>query len=275
MTKIVLITGASSGIGQACAIQMRRRGNEVYGTSRRVDQLGVDPDGGFWMLPMDVDDDDSVQRGVELVLERHGRLDVLVANAGIGVAGAIEDTRIDEAKAQFETNFFGVVRVCSAALPTMRQQRSGHIIIIGSLAGRAGVPFQGFYSAAKFALEGLAEALRVEVRPFGVRVALVEPGDLSTPFTVHRHRTAQSQPDSAYWTRFDTALRIMENDERRGADPRSVARVVEKIIATPNPRLRYTVGPAFQRLAIALKRIVPHRLFEWGLTKYYKLDKLK
>ncbi len=272
MSKVVLITGASSGIGRACATHLHRRGYRVYGASRGVDHIVADPEGGFWMIPMDVDDDDSVQRGVELVLEREGQLDGVVNNAGFGIAGAVEDTRIAEAKAQFETNFFGVVRVCQAVLPAMRRQGRGHVIIVGSLAGLVGVPFQGFYSAAKFALEGLAEALRVEVRPFGVRVILIEPGDFRTCFSARRVRTARSQADSVYRARFDTALSIMEADERKGADPILIARLVEKIIETPSPRLRYTTGPALQRLALALKRFAPHRLFEWGLRKYYKLD---
>jgi len=272
LSKVVLITGASLGIGRACATHLHRRGYRVYGASRRVEQVAADPDGGFWMIPMDVDDDDSVQRGVELVLEREGRLDGVVNNAGFGIAGAVEDTRIVEAKAQFETNFFGVVRVCQAVLPTMRRQGRGHIIIVGSLAGLVGVPFQGFYSATKFALEGLAEALRAEVRPLGVRVVLVEPADFRTSFSARRVRTAGSQADSVYRAQFNTAMSIMEADELKGADPIQVARLVEKIIETPSPRLRYTAGPALQRLALVLKRFAPQRLFEWGLRTYYKLD---
>jgi len=271
--RIVLITGASSGIGQACAVHLHQRGYRVYGTSRHAAGQAPSPSGSFEMIQMDVDVDHSVQRGVEYILERQGRLDVVVNNAGFGLAGAIEDTSIGEAKSQFETNFFGVLRVCQAALPIMREQRAGHLVTIGSLAGRVGLPFQAFYSASKFALLGLSEALRLEVRPFGIQVALIEPGDFCTGFTAHRRRTAQSQENPVYLERCNASVGVMEADERQGSDPVKIAHLLTKIIENPSPRLRYTAGPAFQRIVVvALKKIVPARLFEWGLSKYYKLS---
>lgn len=265
---IILVTGASSGIGRACATHLLRQGHRVYGTSRHVSSA---QDDGLLMLPMDVDDDASVQAGVAQVLSREGRLDVVINSAGYGLAGSVEDTSLEEAKAQFETNLFGVVRVCRAVLPAMRAQKSGHILIIGSLAGRVGLPFQGLYSASKFALEGLAEALRYEVRPFGIHVSLVEPGDVATAFTRHRHCARRALADSAYAERFTSALEVIEADERQGAHPDQVARLVAKIIASPTPRLRYTAGPMLQRLMVALKRFIPYRLFEWGLARYYRV----
>jgi NAD(P)-dependent dehydrogenase (short-subunit alcohol dehydrogenase family) len=220
---------------------------------------------------MDVDVDSSVARGIEWVLEREGRLDVLVNNAGYGAAGSVEDTSMEEAKAQFETNFFGVLRACRAALPIMREQRAGYIVTIGSLAGRVGLPFQGLYSASKFALEGLSEALRLEVRPFGIYVVLIEPGDFNTTFTARRQRTAASLENPAYRARYETALNIMEADERRGAHPLKVARLLENVIQDPAPRLRYTTGPLYQRAAALLRKVVPDRLYEWGVAKYYRL----
>lgn len=138
--RIVLITGASSGIGRVCAAHLHRRGYRVFGTSRQPQAARAD---SFEMIQMDVDSDASVGQGIDLIMQKEGRLDVVVNNAGFAIAGAIEDTSIEEAKAQFETNFFGVLRVCRAALPIMRQQRSGYVINIGSLAGLAGIPFQG------------------------------------------------------------------------------------------------------------------------------------
>lgn len=224
------------------------------------------------MIKVDVDVDSSVGRGIEWVVEREGRLDVVVNNAGFGLAGAIEDTSIEEAKAQLETNFFGTLRVCRAVLPIMRKQGGGYIINIGSLAGRISVPFQALYSASKFAIEGLTEALRLEVRPYGIRVVLIEPGDLATEFTAHRRRTAESQQNTAYRERCETALRIMEASEAEGSTPEVVARLLERIIEDPSPRLRYTVGPMFQRAMAELRKIMPARLFEWSLARYYRLD---
>jgi len=236
--RVVLITGASTGIGKACADHLHQRGYRVYGTSRNPSPGPASA--GFEVLKMDVDVDSSVARGIEWVLEREGRLDVLVNNAGFGIAGSIEDTSIEEAKAQFETNFFGVLRVCRAVLPIMREQRAGYIVTIGSLAGRVGWPFQGLYSASKYALEGLTEALRLEVRPFGIHVVLIEPGDFNTTFTARRQRAVASLQNPAYRARYETALKIAEADERKGAHPLKIARLLENIIQDPAPRLRYT-----------------------------------
>jgi len=266
--RVVLITGASSGIGQACATYLYQRGYRVFGTSRHPPISG---DVSFEMIQMDVDSDASVEQGIDFILKRAGRLDIVVNNAGFGIAGSVEDTGIDEAKAQFETNFFGVLRVCRAALPIMRQQRSGYIVNVSSLAGQVGIPFQGLYSASKFAVEGLTEALRTEVRPSGIRVVLIEPGDFHTPFTFHRRKTLQSQENLAYREYFDRALGTMEADEMNGPAPERIARLLKCIIETPSPRLRYTVGPALERIETALKKWVPSQLFEWGLAKYYKL----
>jgi NAD(P)-dependent dehydrogenase (short-subunit alcohol dehydrogenase family) len=271
--RVVLITGASSGIGKACAEHLHQRGYRVYGTSRHAAmETSAASSVGFKMIKMDVDVDNSVGRGIEWVVEQERRLDVVVNNGGFGLAGAIEDTSIEEAKAQLETNFFGALRVCQAVLPIMREQGGGYIVSISSLAGRIAVPFQGLYSASKFAMEGLTEALRLEVRPYGIRVVLIEPGDLATEFTAHRRRTAQSQHNPAYRERYETALRIMEASEAEGGTPQEVARLLERIIKDPSPRLRYTVGPFFQRAAAELRKAVPARLFEWGLAKYYRLD---
>jgi NAD(P)-dependent dehydrogenase (short-subunit alcohol dehydrogenase family) len=271
--QVVLITGASSGFGKACAEHLHARGYRVFGTSRRAPPLeGRAPDAGtFTMLPMDVDEDESVQQGVAAVLRHAGRLDVVVNNSGIGIAGAVEDTTVEEARVQMETNFFGVLRVCRAALPVMRAQGSGRIINISSLGGRVGVPFQALYSASKFALEGLSEALRMEVRPYGIRVVLIEPGDACTGFTARRQRTAASLENPAYRKLCDRALAVMEADEKNGLAPERVARLVERVIRARSPRLRYVVAPLPEALAMTLKRVVPASLFERGLMKYYRL----
>ena len=173
MTQTVLVTGASSGIGKATALLLKREGFTVFGTTRRPDAVGPQE---FPMLGLDVRSDDSVKA----LFDKVGRLDVLIDNAGYALTGAAEETTLAEAKAQFETNFFGAVRVVNAALPAMRAARAGKIIIIGSLAGLTAIPFSAFYSATKYALEGYAEALWHELRPFGIAVTLVEPGFVHT-----------------------------------------------------------------------------------------------
>ncbi len=270
---VVLITGATSGIGWACAEHLARRGYQVFGTGRRAPfPPEPAPPGKPTLIRMDVTQDESVQQVVDFIVRETGRLDVAVNNAGFGIAGAVEDTSIEEAKAQLETNFFGVLRVCRAVLPVMRAQGEGLIVNISSLGGIIALPFQAMYSASKFAVEGLTEALRMEVRPFGIRVTLIEPGDMRTEFTAHRVRVAASGEGSAYRARFERTLQVMETDEQHGGSPEAVALLLERILRSPNPAPRYRVGPAFQRLAARLKGILPGRLFEWALAQYYRLS---
>lgn len=267
--RVVLITGASSGIGKACAEHLHRRGYRVYGTTRR--EPGELPAFAHTMIRMDVDDDDSVERGIRLILAHEGRLDVVVNNAGVGISGAVEDTRLDEARAQFETNFFGVLRVCRQALPVMRAQGAGRIINIGSVAGLIGVPFNGLYCASKFALEGLSEALRMEVKPHGIHVSLVEPGDINTSMSARSLETQESASNPAYRANHTAAREIMARDEEEGPPPSVVAKLVEDIIRAPSPRLRYRAGPFMEKAAVVLKALLPARLFEWGLMQYYRV----
>lgn len=267
---VVLITGASSGIGKACAEHLARRGYRVFGTSRRAPFPPTPPlPGQPVMLQMDVTQDESVRQAVDFIVRETGRLDVVVNNAGFGLAGAVEDTPMEAAKSQLETNFFGVLCVCKAALPVMRAQGEGLIVNISSLGGIIALPFQALYSASKFAVEGLTEALRLEVRPFGIRVTLIEPGDMRTEFQAHRVRVAA--PGSAYELYAERTLEIAERDERTGGHPEAVAVLLERILRSPSPAPRYRVGPAFQRLAAVLKGILPDRLFEWALAKYYRI----
>jgi NAD(P)-dependent dehydrogenase (short-subunit alcohol dehydrogenase family) len=262
--RVVLVTGASSGIGACCAAFLAANGFRVYGGSRSaVAAQGVEP------LTLDVANDASVTRAVETILAREGRLDALVNNAGFGIAGAIEDTSIEEARHQFEVNFFGALRMCRAVLPVMRQQKSGYIINIGSIGGLIAIPFQGFYSASKFALEGFSEALRLEVGPLGIHVVLIEPGDHRTSFTQNRRSTHGSGADSPYRDRFERAITRMATDEQRGPNPDGIARLLVKILNHSSPRLRYTVGPAAQRAAVWIKRTMPYAVMGKIMRDYY------
>jgi NAD(P)-dependent dehydrogenase (short-subunit alcohol dehydrogenase family) len=265
---VVLVTGASSGIGKACADLLHADGCRVYGASRSAPEAPAP----YPTLRMDVGDEGSVREGVEQVLEREGRIDAVVNCAGFGIAGAVEDTSIEEAKGQFETNFFGVLRVCRAVLPSMRARRRGTIVNVSSIAGLVSLPFQAFYSASKFALEGMSEALRMEVRPFGIHVVLVEPGDTRTRFTANRRRTEGAQCEtSPYRGAFAEAIRVAEHEEQQGVDPAPVARVVARVVRASAPDLRYTVGPTMQRLAPLIRGVLPFSVYETLMRKHYGL----
>src|SRR5258707_4094629 len=207
----VLVTGASAGIGRACANRLHADGWSVTGASRRGTSSG-----GWTGLVMDVDDDDSVRAGVAGVLWARGRIDAGVAAAGWALAGSVEQSAIDEAKAQMDTNFWGCVRVVKHALPVMRAQTSGRIVLMSSIGGAIGIPFQAFYSASKFALEGYGEALAYEVAPFGVQVTLVQPGNVRTDFTASRRMARDAPDDAGYGQTSGKALKRMEHHERNG-----------------------------------------------------------
>ncbi len=266
--RVVLVTGASSGIGLACATHLAGRGFRVYGTSRR----SVAAPATVTMLTADVTDDRSVEQAVASVLDREGHLDIVVNNAGMGIAGPVENTSIEEAKRQLEVNFFGAFRVCRAALPAMRSQRSGYIVNIGSIGGLVAIPYQAMYSASKFALEGLSEALRMEVRPFGIRVVIIEPGDHKTALTQNRRVAEMSGGPDAYSPSFQAALARTAHDEQSGPGPEQIARLLYRIVSQRNPRLRYTIGPAPQRAAVWLKRLLPYSVLEYVMCTYYGLS---
>jgi NAD(P)-dependent dehydrogenase (short-subunit alcohol dehydrogenase family) len=253
--KVVLITGASSGIGLACAQHLSELQHTVIAASRRTSTAHA-----WSSIEMDVDDDQSVTAGVEGAVTEYGGLDAVVTCAGWGLAGAIEQTPIDEARAQIETNFFGTVRAVVAALPSLRQRR-GNIIIMSSIGGTIGIPFQGYYSASKFALEGWAEALAWEVRPYGVKVTLIEPGNFRTEFTQSR-RTVMVSGGDPYAAARTKALDVMERDELSGADPSAVARLVAKVLASKRSPRRRTVGQRVERMGPMAKRLLPGRAFE-------------
>jgi NAD(P)-dependent dehydrogenase (short-subunit alcohol dehydrogenase family) len=255
---VALITGASAGLGRACADRLAAAGWTVTGASRRG------TGGAGWTgQVMDVDSDRAVNSGVAAVLAAHGRVDALVAAAGWGVAGAAEDTSIEEAKAQFETNFWGCVRVVRAVLPGMRARRAGRIVLISSLGGVIDIPFQAYYSASKFALEGFAESLGYEVAPFGIAVTLVQPGNFATDFTASRQVAAGAE-DGAYAAAMAKAVAVMERDERNGAPPRDVAAVVQRVLEARRPPRRISVGKASERAGVMAKRLLPFRLFEFA-----------
>ncbi|MEM3087425.1 MAG: SDR family NAD(P)-dependent oxidoreductase [Halobacteria archaeon] len=264
--RVVLVTGASSGIGQATARLLAREGFRVFGTSRKPAAGKVD---GVEMVPLDVTSEATVRECVETVLNRAGRVDGLVNNAGHELAGAVEETALEDAKAQFETNFFGTHRMTRAVLPHMRARRSGHLVTIGSLAGVIPIPFVGFYSATKFALEGYTEALRHEVRPFGIRVSIVEPSFMRTGLQGARRWASEEIPDYGPWR--SRAMGRVTLYENRDPHPEKVAAVVLRILRSPNPRLRHPVGRNARAYALG-RRLMAEPLFERGTRRFFALD---
>jgi NAD(P)-dependent dehydrogenase (short-subunit alcohol dehydrogenase family) len=220
---------------------------------------------------MDVTDDQSVARAVSRVLREAGSIDALINNAGCGLAGAIEDTSPEEALHQMDVNFMGVFRVTKAVLPVMRQRCSGVIVNISSLGGLFGLPFQGFYSASKFALEGWTESLRHEVRPFGIRVMVVEPGDVRTGFTARRVCASAASANSAYAGLFTKCLETVEKEEKQGIAPEAVAQLVGRIVEGRANGIRYTCGHPSQRLSAVLERLLPAKLFQSIIGSFYGL----
>jgi NAD(P)-dependent dehydrogenase (short-subunit alcohol dehydrogenase family) len=262
---VILITGASHGIGLASANLLAQRGYTVFGTSRAPEQASVS---GFELLKLDVCDQQSVEACVQTVLERAGRLDILINNAGIAVGGALEEATMDDAKRLFETNFFGVLRMTNAVLPHMRQRRQGRIINMSSLAGLVGVPYLGLYVASKYALEGYSESLRYELRHFGIHVSLIEPGDL--------HTALVNEPPSKRLPDYDgvreRAGAIHDANMLYGPPPDRVARAVLRAAESRSPRLRYRVPDGSEFWVPWMKRLLPDSLIEWIVRDTYKLD---
>jgi short-subunit dehydrogenase len=261
--KTALITGASSGVGRATAHLLSQCGYTVFGTSRNP--AAVDPVPNVQMVALDVRSDDAVRNCVQAT----GPVDILINNAGYELAGAVEETAIDELIGQFETNMFGVARMVRAVLPAMRQRGRGHIVNVSSLAGISAIPFMAVYSASKFAVEGYTEALRQEVRPFNIHVSLVEVGFLRSPMMEHRQKTREQIVDYAVSRQqaFDAILA----SERNGPGPELVAQTIRAAIESRKPRLRYVTGREAQ-LVSRLRRWLPEAAFENGVRRNFKLE---
>jgi len=266
--KVVLITGASSGVGQSTALLLSQKGYKVFGTSRDPANADVIPT--VVMLALDVRSDDSVAACVKAVADEAGRIDLLMNNAAYELAGALEETSIDEAKAQFETNFFGVVRMVKEVLPSMRHQKQGQIINVSSLSGVSSIPFMGIYSASKFALEGYTEALRLEVNPFNIHVSLVEAGFLKTPMMNKRQVSTAQLEDYDPWRQ--RAFDAIRDHEQKAPGPELVAQTILGIIASKTPRLRYVIGSQ-AKFATRLQRFLPEGTYERGVRNTFRLNK--
>jgi NAD(P)-dependent dehydrogenase (short-subunit alcohol dehydrogenase family) len=263
---IALVTGASSGIGRASASALVKAGFTVVGTSRSAAR--ATPLDGVLFLDLDVASDASVERLVEEVIERFGRIDVLVNNAGIGAAAAAEESSTDQAKDIFEVNVFGVIRMTNAVLPHMRSQGAGRIINVSSVLGLIPAPFMAVYAATKHSVEGFSESVDHEVREHGVRVLLVEPGYTKSQFEANS--IAPDQPLASYAARRQVAGRVLSAAMRDADDPAVVADVVVKAATSKNPKLRYPAGKLAGRVRI-LRRFVPSTAFDKQIRKLNQL----
>lgn len=267
MKKVVFITGASSGIGKSIGEFLHHKDFVVYGTSRNPDAITQSI---FPVLKLDVRNAQSIQECVALILQKEGRIDVLINNAGVGITGPIEEIPSEEIRNNFETNLFGPIEVMKATLPQMRLQKSGLIINITSIAGYMGLPYRGIYSASKGALELITEALRMEVKAFGIQITNVAPGDFATNIAAGRYH-APVLKGSAYEIPYGNTLQEMDVHVDSGSNPNEMAEAVYSIINTKQPKIHYKVGAFMQKFSIVLKRVLPDTFYEKMLMNHYKL----
>ena len=267
MSKVVLITGGSSGIGKSIGEFLHHKGFAVYGTSRNPDKVVHSI---FPLVALDVRDAKSIQLAVAKIIQETGRLDSVINNAGVGIAGPLEEIPMEEIKNNFETNFFGPIEVMKAVLPQMRSQQSGLIINITSIAGYMGLPYRSVYSASKGALELVTEALRMEVKPFGIQITNVAPGDFATNIAAGRFHAPVTK-GSAYEKVYGDVLTTMDQHVDSGSNPNEMAEAVYRIIQEINPRIHYKVGAFMQKFSIVLKRILPDKVYEKMLMNHYNL----
>jgi NAD(P)-dependent dehydrogenase (short-subunit alcohol dehydrogenase family) len=268
MNTVVLITGASSGIGKACAEYLAAKGLTVYGTSRKET---TSPAPNVHMLNMDVTDASSVKATVDRIIAEQGHLDVVINNAGMGIGGALELATPEEIKLQMDTNFLGMVNVCTAVLPHLRQAGGGKIINLSSLGGVMGIPFQGFYSASKFAIEGYSETLSLEVHPFRIKVVLIEPGDFNTGFTSNRVISEKTKNSKTYEEQFSKTMAVIEKEETGGGNPVKIAKLMYRVIRSKYPKFRYKTGNFVQTNFARAKKFIPARTYQSLLRFFYNM----
>jgi short-subunit dehydrogenase len=265
MKKVILVTGISSGFGKHTAKLLAVNGHKVYGTVRKA----TDSEAGVNLLEMDLLNIESIQNAVKQVIKNEGRIDVLINNAGMHTGGSIETLPLDFVKKQMDTNFMGLVHLTREVLPVMRNQGGGTIINFGSIGGLMGLPFQGYYSAGKFAIEGFSEALRMEVKQFNINVVVINPGDFHTNNSANRRGFLADSDNDPYKTQFSKTLSIIENDEAKGWAPEILAKKMVKIVECSKPKQRYIIASFEQKLAVVLKYILPGKIFGKILESHY------
>jgi len=266
MNKVILITGASSGIGLEIAGYLSKKEYIVYGGSRSAPQ-----NDDFYQIRLDVTDDQSVRNAVNQIIDKEGRIDILINNAGIGSIGAVEKTSVLDIKKSFEVNFFGVIRVCQAVLPHMRKQKYGKIINMSTLGSMIGLPFRAFYSSSKGAMDLVTETLRLEVEHFGIQACTIHPGEVRT--NIGNKRIISTQPsDKVYGKTINTVLEQLNGSVDHGKDPKFFGPYIENIIKAKKIKRNYYIGTFSELLGIKLKKFLPYYLYERILKSYFKAE---
>ena len=272
--KVILITGASSGIGFDAARELARQGHKVYAAARRTDLMEPLKSNGIVTMHMDVTDDESIRKGVEQVITAEGRIDVLVNNAGYGFFGAIENVKMEDARRQIEVNVFGLARLCQLVIPYMRKQKGVRIINTSSIAGKLVMPFGGWYHVSKFSVEALSDAMRMELKPFGIDVSMIEPGGIKTDWGII---AAKHLRNSSLGTPYEEATlnesKILHKAYSGNylSSPRVITRAISRAVNSRNPRARYRKG-AFSHLGVFIHWLLPAR---WWDAMMRKLAKIK
>lgn len=266
MSKVILITGASSGLGKSIAQYLSEKGFKVYGTSRNP----IHEDLNFKMLQLDVRDLNSIQTCIKELLSKEDKIDILINNAGVGITGPLEEIPMEEIKNNFETNLFGPLALIKEVLPYMRSQKSGLIINITSIAGYMGLPFRSVYSSSKSAFEIISESLRMELKQFGIQVTTVAPGDFATDIASRRFH-APVLKNSPYKEVYQNQLNMMNEHVSSGSNPIEIAIAIHDIIENSNPKVHYKVGAFMQKFSIFLKAILPDKWYEKLLMNHYQL----
>ncbi len=266
MSKVILVTGASSGLGEFLATFLSRQGYIVYGTSRSIKQDG----NNFKTLTMDVCNTTSVNEAINLIIEKEGKIDIVINNAGLGLASPFEHTSLEDIDRLFDTNVKGVIRVCQAVLPVMRQQGFGKIIQISSIASEFGLPYRGMYCASKAALERYTEALRMEVKKFGIQICLLQPGGIQTD--INKNRMVSPIPaGSPYRESFGRCYEIVNASVSKGYPLEPFGPIVKQIIESKSIKAKYRVSKFTEKLSVVLKMILPASVFEGILINHYKI----
>jgi short-subunit dehydrogenase len=266
MSKIILITGGSSGIGKAISSFLSSKDDHiVYGTSRNIENH---KNLNFNLIQLDVTSIHSINACIDKVISKHGKLDVLINNAGVGITGPMEETPNEEIEKHFKTNLYGPINIMKKVLPHMRKNNSGLIINITSIAGHIGTPFRSIYSAGKSSLDIISETLNMEVKDFNINIVCVAPGDYLTNISKGRFHSPIIK-GSGYETTYKSSLDKMNDNIKKGADPIKVAKLIYKVINTDKPKIKYISGSFLERFGIILKFILPQKVFEYLVLKLF------
>jgi len=262
MQKVVLITGASAGIGKESAIQLANKGYIVYAAARRTDKLKELEAYGIHSITLDVTQEDSIINCVKTIIDKEKQIDVLINNAGYGSYGSVEDVPLEEAKYQFEVNIFGLARLSQEIIPYMRRQKSGRIINVSSIGGRIGEPHGAWYHATKFALEGLSDSMRMELKQFGIDVVVIQPGAIKSEWNeIARDKMLQTSGSTDYGDLVKKHIALFKYADKRASEPKVIADVIYKAVKSSKPKTRYVAGEG-AKIILFLRKLLSDKGFD-------------